>query len=335
MGISDLKLLGIALRARWPWLMKTDPNRPWASLPLHVSNEVECLLSLAVTSSVGNGKSTLFWKDNWLEGTSIKQIAPAIFSMIPKRRRNKRSVSEELTNGEWVQAIQSALSIRGEVSIEVVMEFMVLWTLIEEVELTEDEPDVHLWRLSSSGQYSAQTAYSALFEGAIRFHPYERIWKSWAPPKCKFFMWLVALDRCWTADRLAKRGLPHPAQCPLCEQCDETIQHLLVGCVLARQTWFCLFQMAGLGHLAPQPTEVSFDSWWTKVDDAVGGDRKKGINSLIILVCWSIWRHRNDCVFNNVTPSLAAVFAMVKDESHFWSMAGARGLDLVSATGIG
>ena len=25
-----------------------------------------------------------------------------------------------------------------------------------------------------------------------------------------FFLWLVAHDRCWTADRLARRGLPHP-----------------------------------------------------------------------------------------------------------------------------
>jgi hypothetical protein len=26
---------------------------------------------------------------------------------------------------------------------------------------------------------------------------------------------LVAHDRCWTADRLAKRGLPHPQFCTL------------------------------------------------------------------------------------------------------------------------
>lgn len=29
LGISDLKNLGWALRMRWLWLQKTEPNRPW------------------------------------------------------------------------------------------------------------------------------------------------------------------------------------------------------------------------------------------------------------------------------------------------------------------
>jgi hypothetical protein len=50
---------------------------------------------------------------------------------------------------------------------------------------------------------------------------------TWAPRKCKCFMWLVAHGRCWTADRLARQGLSHPEHCPLCEQEEETISHLL------------------------------------------------------------------------------------------------------------
>jgi hypothetical protein len=38
-------------------------------------------------------------------------------------------------------------------------------------------------------------------------------------------------------DRLSKRGLPHPSHCPLCDQEDETVQHLLTTCVLAREFW--------------------------------------------------------------------------------------------------
>jgi hypothetical protein len=50
-------------------------------------------------------------------------------------------------------------------------------------------------------------------------------------------IWLVFHNRCWTADRLAKRGLPHPDAYPLCDRDDEDIHHLLVGCVFARQVW--------------------------------------------------------------------------------------------------
>lgn len=61
---------------------------------------------------------------------------------MPKRGINRCTVTEALTNGKWVEDIQGALGVRGEVSIEV-MEFMVLWSLIEEVMLTEDDSDIH------------------------------------------------------------------------------------------------------------------------------------------------------------------------------------------------
>ena len=83
----------------------------------------------------------------------------------------------------------------------------------------------------ASGQYSTKSAYEAFFVGAIHFRPWERIRKSWAPGKCKFFMWTAAHKKCWTAECLAKKGLPHPALCPLCDQVEETLDHLLVSCV--------------------------------------------------------------------------------------------------------
>jgi hypothetical protein len=34
--IANLKSLGYALRTRWSWLKKIEPNKPWAYLPLKV-----------------------------------------------------------------------------------------------------------------------------------------------------------------------------------------------------------------------------------------------------------------------------------------------------------
>jgi hypothetical protein len=124
------------------------------------------------------------------------------------------------------------------------------------VNLQQGIQDSHIWRLSSSRQYTNNSAYDALFHGTILFEPCERIWKSRAPPKCNFFMWLVAHNRCWTADRLDKRGLPHPAR-SLFDQVDENLQHLLIKCVFARQLWFSILQHSGLSALAPQPPDLS------------------------------------------------------------------------------
>ena len=68
LGISDLKSLSCSLRVRWPWLMKTEPNKPWASLSLQVSKEVEDLLAMAVCSEVGK-----FVLGQWLSALKCRQ----------------------------------------------------------------------------------------------------------------------------------------------------------------------------------------------------------------------------------------------------------------------
>jgi hypothetical protein len=106
-----------------------------------------------------------------------------------------------------------------------------------------------------------------------------------------FFLWLAAHNRCWTADRLAKRGIDHPFKCPLCDQEAETLDHLLVACVFSRDFWFKLLSQVGLQMVAPQPGSPSFMSWWEEVSGIVNGLVKKGLNSLIAMGAWIIWTH--------------------------------------------
>jgi hypothetical protein len=84
------------------------------------------------------------------------------------------------------------------------------------------------------------------------------VWKSWVPGKCKFFVWLVEHDRYWTTDRLERRGLDHPKQCPLCDQEAESINHLLVTCVFAKQFWFEFLRCVGLQDLCPTHEDLAF-----------------------------------------------------------------------------
>lgn len=123
-------------------------------------------------------------------------------------------------------------------------------------------------------------------------------------------MWLVAHKRCWTANRLAKKNVPHPNLCFLCDK-EENSNHLLVKCVFARQFWFILLQRLGLANLAPQPTEVSFDDWWIYALNSVSTTHKQGLNSLSILGAWAIWKHRNECVVNGKVPKLSATVSKV------------------------
>jgi hypothetical protein len=60
LGISSLKELSWALRMRWLWLQKTEPNRPWCSLPIQVRDKARAFFLVVLISKVGNGTNTLF-----------------------------------------------------------------------------------------------------------------------------------------------------------------------------------------------------------------------------------------------------------------------------------
>jgi len=144
-------------------------------------------------------------------------------------------------------------------------------------------------------------------------------------------MWTVAHNRCWTADRLAKRGLNHPPKCPLCDQVGETIDHLLVSCVFTRQFWFSILQHFGLQAIAPQLDDQCFIEWWAEASSRFSGQAKKGVNSTIILRSRLVWKHHNYYVFEGGGANLARVMTAFKEEAQLWSVAGARGVSYLLA----
>jgi hypothetical protein len=232
-------------------------------------------------------------------------------------------VADALADEQWLQDIRNG----GGLSWHGIREFLRLWDCIVNITLHGDQEDRHIWQLDGSGQYSSKSAYWSYFNGSVTFEPWRRLWKSWAPGKCKLFIWLAIRNRCWTADRLAKRGLEHPDKCPLCDQEEETAQHLLTTCVVARQVWFYLFQALDLVSAAPKSNERNFANWWRKAMKKVQKEKKKGVNSLIILGAWVIWKHRNDCVFNGASPSVSSIMRDIKAEHDLWCLAGAKRLE--------
>ena len=66
--------------------------------------------------------------------------------------------------------------------------------------------------------------------------------------------------------------------------------------------------------------------WWRESEDRVPQPQKKGFNSLVILVAWQIWKHRNTCVFEAASPYISKILHDIHDEAVLWGMAGGRGL---------
>ena len=219
----------------------------------------------------------------------------------------------------WVRDIRKALGWHG------LVEYLDLWDSIAALELNTTV-DTHHWKFEASGIYSTRSAYKNFFTGSITFKPWKRLWKAWAPSKCKTFVWLAIRNHCWTADRLQKRGLPHPERCPLCNQEEENVQHILTSCVFARQFWFGVLQPLNLSHLTPGSSIGSFADWWRRSWKKLQKQHRKSFNSLCILGAWILWKHRNAFVFDGMAPNLQRALQDFKDESLLWRFAGAKGL---------
>jgi hypothetical protein len=89
----------------------------------------------------------------------------------------------------------------------------------------------------------------------------------------------------------------------------------------------------GLGAFAPQVSKISFQEWWRRVLSSVSTPNRKGLNSLIVLGAWMLWRHRNNCVFNGAAPRLATALVMVGEQLVTCNMVGEKGLATIPELG--
>lgn len=154
---------------------------------------------------------------------------------------------EALTNNNWVRDI----NLGAQLSVTHIQQFIILWNLVATIPVTLDTDDNITWKLTQSGMYSVSSVYRAHFFRHTGRNLCPLIWKLWAPPKCKFFAWLVMRNRVWTSDRLATRGWPRNVCCTLCRQSQETAHHLLADCRYTRRIWMMIVDWTHYPQLRP------------------------------------------------------------------------------------
>jgi hypothetical protein len=121
------------------------------------------------------------------------------------------------------------------------------WNLISDFVLQPDVENKHIFNIAANGVYSAKAAYEGLFTGYVSFGHNEKSLGELGPPPN---------DTSSFGSRPGQLiGWP-PERCPLRDQASETLDHILVSCVFAREFWFLL-----LHSLAPTPGAVSFLGW--------------------------------------------------------------------------
>jgi hypothetical protein len=148
------------------------------------------------------------------------------------------------------------------------------------------------------------------------------IWKSKAPMRCKFFMWLTVHRRCLTADNLARRGWPHSPVCSLCSATNEDCTHLFVHCRFTHQLWVRLRTWAKADFPVPSTGFLSTEDWWLQARKRAPKEPRKDFDTFAILVHWRLWKERNARVFRKEFSTISRVFEQIVEDLRSWRAAG-------------
>ena len=76
-------------------------------------------------------------------------------------------------------------------------DYVLLWHTLAAVSLTA-QMDRFTWKWTTTGEYTAASAYRIMHEGHTHTPGVRRVWRSWAPQRVKFFTWLALKRRLWT-----------------------------------------------------------------------------------------------------------------------------------------
>lgn len=176
------------------------------------------------------------------------------------------------------------------------------------------------WLWTANDTYSASSAYALHFSGCIKPPFAKMAWNSDAPPKCQLFAWLALQGRCLTADNLARRGWDHDPRCLMCLNAAEPSLHLFAICPFASELWhLVLDKLQRPASLIPAATDGTLTAWCDRSSLDLTQDAAKFWRSIV--VCWSIWKERNECVFRHHS-SVTTLFRKHQMEAQMWTEAG-------------
>jgi hypothetical protein len=234
-------------------------------------------------------------------------MMPILFTFV---RDSGIMVANAMSNHRWVRDIQ------GGISPQAMVEYLKLWDMVADTQLSPGQIDAAIWRCTKDGEFSVKSAYQLFFMAKTSFACAKPIWKSKAPMKCKFFMWLAVHRRCLTADNLARRGWPRSTGCQLCLSADEDCTHLFVHCCFTQQVWLRLRDWAGAEFPIPSDIFQSTEDWWLEARKRVPKELRRDFDTFCILVHWRLWKERNARIFQQENSPVSRVFELIIEVLH-------------------
>lgn len=235
---------------------------------------------------VHDGHDTLFWTDTWLGDQPLylnarNEVPPAMMN------RTVRSYVNNDGDWDWV-ALNNFLSTGDCMKLAAV-----------HPPFGTNRKDRIVWKGGKNNFFTVTSAnHIAQGDNAV---PRERVWRQiwqWnGPPRFKTCLWLIANNKLLSNTERCKRQMTNSSQCPICNHSDGTVVHAIRDCPKSMGIWKSLVPSTHWGEFF----NSDISDW--VLNNLQGKDPFTTSVSLpwqmtFVVACWTIWRERNNVVFN-------------------------------------
>jgi hypothetical protein len=239
---------------------------------------------------IGNGENIKIWEDKWIN----PQPGSVTWSKKPENTTlQKVSDLIDVNSGGWKTQLISQTFYPMEA------------TQICAIPLTNtQQEDLRCWLGTKDGIYSVKSGYQAIMEWTDNsishstssnnssYSKWKKLWSLAVPPKQIHLIWRILNNAIPVKENLLKRGIRCVPLCSYCNSKVESINHIFLECVRAKQVWFASPLTINIDNLEIKniPDWIDYMIQVAKIEDM----------QKISTILYSIWNARNDKEFNGV-----------------------------------
>ncbi|KAJ0910635.1 putative RNA-directed DNA polymerase [Helianthus annuus] len=340
LGLTPLREINIALLTKWWWRFKTEENALWRRVicSLHHSNRSWPFLPFAnnltgtwnviakldnilaksniklpnlIVGKLGNGGKIRFWLDSWIGSQPLKEVFPRLFALAKEKGILVKQCFE-VTEGRlfWKWSWKRTQLVSAEEDDLIALTDLLKNTAISNVQ------DEWIWKADPSKKFSVLSMKKVLQEVAPQNDIVALKWNGWIPKKANIFLWKALNNRIPTVDALVKRNVQVSSPyCRLCEDLEESCEHLFIECRFASEIWN---RVASWCKLPPiflfSLEDLMILPFTTRLDRKMS----KIVYGILMTCVWCVWKFRNEAIFPDKRRGVMKAFEDIRSLSYLW-----------------
>lgn len=277
------------------WNAKATDLHPWSWRKLL---KLRLVFKSYLLHLIGDGRDTLLFYDNWLEGEPLTTIVG----------EQAKTWGDELRVAQWW-----SMEVGWCIPLSFQRRFPELTRTIQQQSISGGKDQVK-WTLTSNQEFSVKSLYEKIRRRRHAMWWNRLIWAKTIPPKYSVICWLVMHQRLKTRCLLQKRGMHITTSCVLCLIQDEDCEHIVFRCSFSEQVWSIVLRKAGLRH---HHTNWRDEALWLKRVTKGRSSRATTVKILFATTVYYLWQERNLRMFQNQARSIHGICNTIL---HFYNL---------------